>query len=127
MAITFTNWEVTSVKTKDETNTDGATNSNAIVQTYWKVTGTDENGNTADFSGATPFTSANVAAGDFVAFADLTEATVLGWIQSVVVGDYEAHIKEQMAKQIDQSVMQEPILPWATAEEVPPASDADPE
>ena len=116
MALTLS-WEVTGVKTKNETNTDGDTLNDAVVQTYWQVTGTDADGNEGTFSGATPFSAANVPAGSFVAFADLTEATVLGWIQNVVVGGYMDHIQEQIQKQIDSATIQEPALPWAPAEE----------
>ena len=71
MALTYT-WSVTSLKVRDEVNADGETLSNSVVQTYWKCTGTDENGNSGTFSGATPFTAANVPAGSFIAFAYLT-------------------------------------------------------
>ena len=117
MALTLS-WEVTGVKTKNETNTDGETLNDAVVQTYWKCTGTDADGNEGTFSGATPFTAANVPEGSFVAFADLTEATVLGWIQAVVVGGYMDHVQEQIQKQIDDATVQEPALPWA-----PPAEE----
>ena len=116
MALTLS-WEVTGVKTKNETNTEGATLNDAVVQTYWKCTGVDADGNEGMFSGATPFTAANVPAGSFVAFADLTEATVLGWIQAVVVGGYMDHVQAQIQKQIDEATIQEPALPWAPAEE----------
>jgi hypothetical protein len=117
MALTLS-WEVTGVKTKNETNTDGDTLSDAVVQTYWKCTGVDAEGNEGSFAGATPFSAANVPAGSFVAFADLTEATVLGWIQAVVVGDYLEHVKKQIEKQIEENTIQEPDLPWA-----PPAEE----
>ena len=68
-------WEVTQLKRKDEVNSEGATLSGAVCQTFWKVTGTDANGNTGEFSGATPFSAANTPAGSFVAFDDLTEFT----------------------------------------------------
>ena len=116
MALTLT-WEVTGVKTKNETNTEGDTLADAVVQTYWTCTGVDEDGNEGSFAGATPFSAANVPAGSFVAFADLTEATVLGWIQNVVVGGYMDHVQEQIQKQIDSATIQEPALPWAPAEE----------
>lgn len=112
--LTFT-WKVTGVKTKDEVNADGDTLQNAVVQTYWQKVGTDADGKTGTFSGATPFTAANVPAGSFVAFADLTEETVLGWIKSVVVDGYEAHINAQIQKQIDDQTIQEPTLPWMAA------------
>ena len=117
MALTLS-WEVTGIKTKNETNTDGDTLSDAVVQTYWKCTGVDADGNEGSFAGATPFSAANVPAGSFVAFADLTEATVLGWIQAVVVGDYLGHVKSQIEKQIDNDTIQEPGLPWS-----PPAEE----
>lgn len=111
MAITYT-WKVTSLKVKDEGD-----NTSAVVQTYWTKTGTDENGNTGVFSGATPFTSVNVPAGEFVPFNQLTEEAVLGWIQDIVVGQYEEHVNGVIAKQIDQkvNVVKDADLPWATA------------
>lgn len=115
MAITYT-WEVTSLKTKTE-----GSNADAVVQTYWKKIGTDENGNTGTFVGATPFSSANTE--NFVAFADLTEEVVLGWIQAEVTGGYEEHVNEQIQKQIDETAnpIVEPKMPWATEESETPA------
>lgn len=123
MAITYT-WKVTGVKTKNQVNEEGATLQDAVVQTYWQKIGTDENGNEGSFSGATPFTAANVPQGSFVPFASLTEATVLGWIQSVVTGSYEEHVNSKIAQQIEEKVsaVSEPSLPWATepTPETPP-------
>ncbi len=64
----------------------------------WKKTGTDENGTTGEFQGATPL-SAPEAEG-FTAYEDLTKEQVLGWVQAVVVGTYEQHVNEQIQKQI---------------------------
>ena len=108
MAITYT-WEITSLKTKTE-----GSNADAVVQTYWKKIGTDSvSSETGEFSGATPLSSANVES--FTAFADLTEANVLAWIQAVVVDDYEVHVNGVIQKQIDALVtpVTEPDLPWA--------------
>lgn len=92
-------WEINSIKRKDT-----STLSNIIVQTYWKKTGTDENGNSGSFSGATPFDLSTVDPDNFVAYEDLTEEMVLGWIQSVVVGGYEEHVNEKIAEEIDKQV-----------------------
>lgn len=92
-------WEINSIKRKDT-----STLSNIIVQTYWKKTGTDENGNSGSFSGATPFDLSTVDPDNFVAYEDLTEEMVLGWIQSVVVGAYEEHVNEKIAEEIDKQV-----------------------
>ena len=136
MAITYT-WKILNVKTRTE-----GTNSDVIVQTHWEKKGTDENGHTGMFTGATPFstvkpaqpvvstvapyptgipvsntTPTDVVSEPFIPFDQLTEEIVLGWIQSVVVGDYERHVNEQIQKQIDHisNPIVEPDLPWASA------------
>lgn len=123
MALTL-EYSVTNLKVKDEVNSEGATLSNAVVQTYWKVIGTDENGNEGEFQGATPFTAANVPEEDFVSFDNLQEEDVLTWIRAVVDGDqgYKQHIEAQINRQIDDQVSTEPGLPWAT-DVTPPLPD----
>ena len=118
MAITYT-WEITSLKTKNETLGDGVVLPNAICQTYWKKIGTDENGNEGTFSGATPFSAANLTEENFKQFDTLTEEIVLGWIQAIVVGGYEEHVNGQIQKQIDEKVtpITESAMPWAPVEE----------
>lgn len=110
-------WKVTGIKVKDEINAEGVTLPSAVVQTYWEKRGTDANGNEGMFAGATPFSAADVSQGEFVSFESLDEATVLGWIQAVVVGDYEKHVNAQIQKQIDDQAITEPDLPWAPADE----------
>lgn len=119
MAITYT-WEITGLKKKNE-----GSNTDAVVQTYWTKKGTDDDGNIGVFSGATPFTSAD--ADPFVAFADLTEEVVLGWIKAVadVDGSYKEHINAQIQKQIDDQItpVVDADMPWAPA----PEESEDPE
>ena len=111
MSMTYT-WEVTGLK-----NTPDGT----VVQTYWKKTGTDSNGNVGSFAGATPFTNGDPTADDYIAFADLTEANVLGWIKAVVVDDYETHVNSQIQKQIDQLAISDADMPWASTPAPAPA------
>jgi len=106
MSMTYT-WEVTGLK-----NTSDGT----IVQTYWKKTGTDTDGNSGSFAGATPFDNGDPSDPDYIAFADLTEADVLGWIQAVVVDDYEDHVNAQIQKQIDGLAVTNVDMPWATTD-----------
>jgi hypothetical protein len=115
MTMTYT-WEVTGLK-----NTADGT----VVQTYWKKEGPDEHGNVGSFAGATPFDNGDPTAEGYIAFADLTEVDVLGWIQAVVVDDYEAHVNGQIQKQIDQLAISEADLPWAPTPD--PAEDPAPE
>jgi len=112
MSIAYT-WEVTALKKRDEGEF-----KDAVVQTYWKKIGTDDNGNVGEFSGATPFSTKGLETTEnFTPFEELTEAVVLGWIQAVVVGDYEKHVNEQIQKQIDAKAgpVVEAALPWAPA------------
>ena len=111
-------YEVTGLKVRDEV-VGNTTNTNAVVQTYWKLTGSDGT-NEGTFSGATPFTSTTMPEGDvFVPFAELTEEIVIGWISDVVTGNpgYQQHIDEQIGKQIRDKVtpITEAQLPWAPA------------
>ena len=119
-------WEVTSLKRKDQVNSEGATLTGAVTQTFWKVTGTDSEGNTGEFSGATPFTAENVPAGSFVAFDDLTEETVLGWIQNIVNNDqgYADHIAERVKHDIEKDLEEDAAMPWGDGSDVTPVPDA---
>ena len=114
MAITYT-WEISSLKTKNETLGDGVVLPNAVCQSYWKKIGTDEDGNEGTFAGATPFSAANLTEENFKQFDTLTEEIVLSWIQAIVVDGYEEHVNGQIQKQIDEKVtpIVESAMPWA--------------
>jgi hypothetical protein len=117
MAVTYT-WEVTGLKTTTLNNTP-----NVVVQTYWKKIGTDGE-HTGTFSGATPFSADTMPAGTtFVPFEQLDEATVLSWIQAVVVGSYDEHVNGKIQEQID--ILLNPVvdstLPWATVSNTTPS------
>ena len=122
MALTLA-YSVTGMKVKDEVNAEGVTLSNAVCQTFWKVTGTDSDDNVGEFSGATPFTAAAVSEANFTDLAALTEDIVIGWITAVVEADagYKSHIEGQIQKIIDQDLQTEAALPWA--DDVTPVPD----
>jgi hypothetical protein len=110
-------WEVTGLKTKNEVNGDGVVLPNAVCQTYWKASYTDADGNEGSFSGATPFSAANLSEEQFAQFDTLTEETVLDWIKGIVVGSYFDHVVERIQRQIDELAIEEPAMPWAPEEE----------
>lgn len=114
MSITYT-WSVTGMKV-----TRAGDLVNYVVQTYWKKIGTNENGVTGEFSGATPF-SPDPSQQDFTPFDQLTEQTVLSWIQPLVVGHYEDHVNGVIAKQIEDKL--DPVideaLPWSPPQPTP--------
>ena len=108
MAITYT-WKINSVKVRNE-----GSNTDAVVQVYWKKIGTDEQGNFGEVNDMTMFTSVDVPEGEFIPFDQLTEATVLGWIRSKLGSTSEKHMDDQIQIRIDE--MANPItdkpLPW---------------
>jgi hypothetical protein len=104
--MTYT-WKIIEVKTVDTGSV-----VDAVIQTSWEKIGTDENGTEGVFSGATPFLQSSINPEDFVPYAQLTEEIVLGWIQNVVVGEYEEHVNSAIQKQIDDKNIKTPDLPW---------------
>jgi hypothetical protein len=116
MGLTY-DWKLTSLRKQ---NTDNL--SDVIVGTQWKLIGTDEDGNTGVFNGATPFELRDLNGDGFVDYRDLTEELVLGWIKSQVSGstaaNYMNHINQQIQKQINHTKyinmdVQERDLPWS--------------
>ena len=116
MELTYT-WKLTRLKKTDDPS---AELNDIIVQTYWECTGTDADGISGTFNGATPFEPDMVDAENFTTYENLTEAQVLGWVQDVVENNpgYKAHIEGQIKKQIDEIVrpvveVNSDALPWA--------------
>lgn len=100
MALTYT-WKIERVGRKTT-----STIENAIVQTHWRLTGTNEDGISGEFVGATPFELSTVDPNNFVSYSELTEETVLQWIQNVVNSDpsYKEHIDRRILEEIADKV-----------------------
>lgn len=109
MAITYT-WAVTGMKVLKS----AGSLQDYVVNVQWTKTGTDDNGHTGTFIGATPF-QPDPTQSSFVPFDQLTESVVLGWVQPIVVGMYQEHVDGVIAKQIADKVdpVTEQPLPWA--------------
>ena len=116
MGLTY-EWKLTALRKQ---NTD--TLSDVIVGTNWKLTGTDEDGYSGIFNGATPFEIQDLNGDGFVDYRDLTEELVLGWIKNEVSGskpsNYMTHINQQIQRQIDHVKyarvdVTEEDLPWS--------------
>lgn len=106
MAITYT-WDITNIRKAPQLEG----KDNVVVHVRWTKTGTDENGTTGQFQGATPLAAPT---GDFTPYEELTKEQVLGWVQAVVVGTYEQHVNEQIQKQITKK-----NDPWVDVTEAP--------
>tara|TARA_X000000950_G_C13907256_1_gene657439 strand:+ start:3029 stop:3370 length:342 start_codon:yes stop_codon:yes gene_type:complete len=84
---------------------------NIIVQTYWSKTGTDENGNSATFMGATPFDISSVDPNNFVPYEDLTEEIILSWIQSIDYDHVNMTIERMIMEKLNPEITSE-FFPW---------------
>lgn len=110
-------WEITGIKKKNTSDLN-----DVLIQTYWRKTGIDENGNKGSFAGATPFDLSTVDPNNFIPFESLSEEMVLSWIKSIVVNEYEEHVNARIAEQIENQI--NPIteetnnFPWGTKNSV---------
>lgn len=117
MSLTY-EWKLKSFKKQDNPSVQL---NDIIVQTYWELVGTDADGNSGTFSGATPFDPEQVDPDNYTEYTALTENQVIGWIQSVVNNNpgYKEHIDRQIQNQINEKV--QPVVevtgntfPWTT-------------
>lgn len=112
MALTY-EWKLTGLK---KANTESA--QDVVIGTRWELTGTDEDGISGTFSGATPFKLENVEFHNFVPYENLDQDTVIGWIQAEVVGGYKDHVEQKILAQIEAvkneiKDVQATDFPWA--------------
>ena len=111
MAITTT-WSVNDMTHKDS---DGG-----VFLVYWSLTATDGTYSAQD--GGKLRCTADPSASDYIAYADLTEADVLGWVYSSLIVDdetaaeakarIEAERTAKVQKQIDAAATTATGVPW---------------
>ena len=117
MALTYS-WNVSSLLTDTEVNDSDVSFSNSVVHVRWQKVGVDSDGNEGSFQGATPFTAINSNLEDFISFDQLQESDVIGWVQDVVIGDYEINVNSSIQEQINEIKTLGPVErtpPWAQA------------
>ena len=99
------NWKVESmvVKPQDGSHTD------VVVTAAWRCTAVDGEHSASNY-GSMGFASPT---GDFTAYADLTEDTVLGWIwaNGVDKAEVEANVARELDMQVNPPTVAKP-LPW---------------
>ena len=127
MAISYS-WKVTQMTKKTIGD-----NENVVLHVRWECAGTtDTTGTIGKFSGATPLDFDSSSTDEFLAFGDLTEDIVIGWVKDIVTDEstgYFDHISEQIQKEIDkvddpEEEIGEEALPWSTGS-VEPTTDSE--
>lgn len=108
-------WKLTGLRKVDTNGLDGV-----VIGTNWTLTGVDVDGFSGSFTGATPFKVENMNTASFTPFAELTESTVLSWIQTEVLRQptYWEHINTQILKSVRDTkspvvTLSENDLPWS--------------
>ena len=94
---------------------------NTVIQVYWRLIGTDLDGFTGAFAGATPFKDLQPDSLEFIPYDKLQQNDVISWIESVVESDieYKEHIYSQIDKKINdkkkrkQDSSKDSTLPWS--------------
>jgi len=132
MSLTY-EWKIKTLRKQDNPSLEL---NDIIVQTHWECIGTDADGKSGTFSGATPFDPDQVDPEAFTAYENLTETQVLGWIHDVVDvnPNYKSHIDGQIQQQIEAlarpiTEIREQAFPWVepqantTPEPTPPAPE----
>jgi hypothetical protein len=99
------NWKIESMIVKPQ---DGS-HSDVVVTAHWRCTAVDGEYSASNY-GSMGFASPG---GDFVAYPDLTEDTVLGWIYAngVDKDEVEANVARELDMQVNPPVVAKP-LPW---------------
>lgn len=104
-------WSVQQLKVSDSGSLQ-----NVVIQTYWGLKATDENGNFGVFNGATPFNINQVNSGSFIPFEQLTEETIISWIKEQVYS--VRYVKDNIDRVIDKQIREKTnqvrtaTLPW---------------
>ncbi len=100
------NWKIESmvVKPVDGSHTD------VVVTAAWRCTATSGDYSASNY-GSMGFASPS---GDFIAYPDLTEADVLGWIwaNGVDKAEVEANVARELDMQVNPPTVAKP-LPWS--------------
>jgi|TARA_B110000259_G_C13988289_1_gene391396 hypothetical protein len=109
--MTYT-WQIVNFETRDQTNSEGLTLSDAVVKVKWRRVGVDSDDNSATVVGYTVLSAEDCLQENFSAFADLTEAQVISWLESNMSDDLIASYNTKIQDKINNSIVTERARPW---------------
>lgn len=94
-------WEIIEVGRRDVTNDDGETLTDAVVYVDWQKTATDTDSTVARSVGRTTLDLSGTAAADFVAYADVTQAQLVTWIEAALGDAKVATLNNKLAEKLN--------------------------
>ena len=94
MPATFT-WDIPTLERNNDAD-------EGVIVVHWRLTG-DQDGSTAGAYGTQSFTP-DPDADDYIAYADLTEATVIGWVTDAIGTEGVQALKDAIQARIDEEV-----------------------
>ena len=107
--VTYT-WEI--LKLEYQSQNEG-TILNEILIVTWKKTGVDGNGDMASYIGQSFFTADTVPVGEWVPYANLTEALVLSWVVAATAANasIDYYIEQEINRE-ENPIIDPGPLPW---------------
>ena len=106
-------WTIVNLETIHQVNGDGVTLSNAVVEIQWVRTGIADNGAKGSVVGFHKLSAASVGEADFVGFSDLTEATVVGWLEAGISTELMNSYNTAIQDKIDRQGSSPRDIPWS--------------
>lgn len=95
MSINY-NYSINTVKKINENGFE-----NAVVQVYWSLVGTNESGQTGRVYGTSTFSTNELNSNeDFIPFDQVSDETIVSWIQNSVSEEQDSHMKNTIQQQI---------------------------
>jgi hypothetical protein len=95
MSINY-NYSINTVKKINENGFE-----NAVVQVYWSLVGTNESGQTSRVYGTSTFSTNELNSNeDFIPFDQVSDETIVSWIQNSVSEEQDTHMKNLIQQEI---------------------------
>lgn len=95
MSINY-NYSINTVKKINENGFE-----NAVVQVYWSLVGTNESGQTSRVHGTSTFSTNELNSNeDFIPFDQVSDETIVSWIQNSVSEEQDTHMKNLIQQEV---------------------------
>ena len=83
---------------------------NTVCTVHYDYKGTADDGRVHSYFGSEELSTENIES--FVSFDDLTEATVIGWLEDVWWEGHYQHMKDTINQHFNAPVVTSPRAPW---------------